>query len=203
MKYMRNIYLLGSKLSSTTFQAKPVVINDDSSSNLALDGHRLLRGQFDDLSFPIYFVQEGGKKLRDILDTGWVGLFLVSCRIKSALIKSELTGFSFFDITLLDKKNEEISGYHGLTVTGRSGPIDYSKSPLINKSMVPNGPFSKCFKGLYIDQESWDGCDIFLSENYLGVLVNQSVKGILDDNTFSNIRYTHISEIETSEIAVN
>ena len=46
------------------------------------------------------------------------------------------TGWKIYPIKLYDKKDNEVLGYHGLSVTGKCASIDYSKSEIIEKRYV-------------------------------------------------------------------
>ena len=63
------------------------------------------------------------------------------------------SGWKTYPITLLDKANNEIKGYNGFSVTGSCGPIDYSKSKIVEKRRVTIGPISKYYVGLPIGLE--------------------------------------------------
>ena len=95
-----------SKLRATTFQAEPIglKINEDGIS----DCQNLIKGNYSGISFPVIFRQENGENLTDILDTGSVGLFLISDRLKICLEENKLSGWKIFPIKLFDKKGVEI-----------------------------------------------------------------------------------------------
>ncbi|HRD54959.1 MAG TPA: hypothetical protein PLC42_01035, partial [Parachlamydiaceae bacterium] len=105
-----------SKYVSSTFMA----CYDDKINEL-----NLIKGDYIDVNFPIIFKHEEGKKLTDILDTGYVGLFLISDKLKVFLEKNQLTGWKTFPIKIYDKKKIEISGYHGFSIIGRCKSIYY------------------------------------------------------------------------------
>src|SRR5271157_2883924 len=118
--------------SSAAVQAHPI--------GQKIDDLKLAKGVYDGVDFPISFKQEYGKKLYDILYTGYATFYLISERMREILDENNLTGWKVFPIKLLDKKNNEIVGYHGFSVTGHCGPISYAKSKIIKKRYVPNGP---------------------------------------------------------------
>ena len=82
--YIKDFFRLGSKLASTTFQARPLGLR---SYNAAIgevsDKIKLIEGDYNSTSLPVTFKQEDGKELRDVLDTGWAGLYLISDRMQS------------------------------------------------------------------------------------------------------------------------
>lgn len=188
---IKDFYSFGSKLVSSTVQVHESVLNRDKKNNL-------IHGDYDDITFPVVFKQEYGNKLQDILDTGWASLYLISDKMKAVLEENALTGWKTFAVKVLDKKGQEIQeGYHGLSITGRCGKIDYNKSEIIEKLLVPNGPLVKYYKGLHIGWDEWDGTDFFLSEKTLWTIITKTAAEALKKNRLTNIRLENLAEIET------
>ncbi|MCL2072651.1 MAG: hypothetical protein FWH18_01920 [Marinilabiliaceae bacterium] len=203
---IKDFFRFGSKLVSSTFQAHPVGLKEfhpiDPNRRYSYDEHRLIRGDYYNIFFPVKFKQEFGKNLQDILDTGWAGLYLISDKMKLILEDNKLTGWKTFDVKVLDKSKQEIQGYHGFSVTGRCGNIDYSKSEIIEKRRVPNGPLCKFYKGLHVGLDKWDGSDFFLPEQYLGTIITSKVSEILKKNKLTNIRLINLADIEIDDFTV-
>lgn len=195
--YKGNFYSLSSKLSSSTIQAHPTNLGTKEDESGLFDQHKLIKGVFDGISFPVKFKQLYGNRLDDILDTGWPGLFLISDKMKTILNENNLTGWKTFPVQILDKQNNKILGYNGLSIIGRCGQIDFSKSEIIEKRHVPNGPLVKFYKGFHIDLENWNNTDLFLSEKNFGTIITQRTAELLKSNKLSNIRCKNIAEIET------
>lgn len=193
----KEFYRIDSKLSSSTFQAHSIGLDKVLfSDNLAAEWHLIL-GDYSGISFPVVFKQEYGKKLQDILDTGWPSLYLISDKMKAVLEENALTGWKTFAVKVLDKQGQAIQGYHGLSITGRCGKIDYNKSEIIEKRLVPTGPLVKYYKGLHIGLDEWDGTDFFLPEKYFGIMTTQAAAEALKKNKLTNIRLENLAEIET------
>ena len=186
---IKDFYSFGSKLVSSTVQVHENVLNSDKANNL-------IRGKYDGISFPVVFKQEYGNKLHDILDTGWASLYLISDKMKAALEENDLTGWKVFVVKVLDKQDREINGYHGLSITGRCGKINYNKSEIVEKRLVPNGPLVKYYKGLHIGLEEWDGTDFFLPEKTLWIIVTKTAAEALIKNKLTNIKFENLPEIE-------
>ena len=66
MKTIKNFYDFGSKFLTTTFQAHPINLKTLNFME------NLLKGEYDEIDFPVIFKQDSGKKntILDILDTG-------------------------------------------------------------------------------------------------------------------------------------
>ena len=160
-------FIFGSKLQGSTFHAPPVDLDTIPSSNKLTPDLRLMTGDYDQIQFPILYKQTEGKILRDFLDTGYPGLYLISDRLKNILQETKLTGWKTYPIILLDKKGQRVDGYHGFSILGRCGPIDYSKCEIVEKRVVPeleSAPIEKFYIGLYVGLDKWDGSDFFLPE---------------------------------------
>lgn len=192
---IEDFFNFGDGCFSSTFQAGAVNVgrNKDGVS----DHHGLIRGEYEGIHFPIIFKQEYGKKLLDVLGTGWANLYLISDRMKDVLEENKLTGWKTFPITVYDKKKNEILGYHGFSVTGRCGPIDDTKAKIIDKQLIVNGPILKAYKGLYVGLDKWDSSDFFIPENSRSFIINKKTAEILRDKKMTNIQLTNLSEIES------
>jgi hypothetical protein len=188
---IENFSTFHSKLFSTTFQAPPIDLK-------RTDYNKLRTGQYDDILFPVQFKQESGKKMCDVLDTGSASFYLISDLMKKILEENNLTGWTTYRIKLYDKHNNELLGYCGFSVLGKCGPINYSKSPIIEKRLVPNGPICKFYKGLYIDLDTWDGSDFFIPENRRGIIVTKKAADILRKSKLSNVLLRNLSDFESS-----
>ncbi len=183
---MKDFFDFSSTLVSTTLLAR---LTDPN-----IDRLKLIKGDYQGIDFPITFKQEDGNKLRDILDTGYPSLYLISERMKQLLEEHQLTGWKVFPILLYDKKGKEIAGYHGFSITGQSGPISYKKSEIIERRHVPDGPFYTYYKGVTID--NWDGSDFFTPKRTYETCVTRKAADILKANKISNLRLKNFTESE-------
>ena len=188
-----NFFNFCSKLVSNTFQTSPSGLKKDSRG--ISEQLNLVKGKFEGIHFPVLFKQESGKKMTDILDVGFVGPYLISDRMKLILERHNLTGWKTFPIRLYDKKSIEIFGYHGFSLMGHCAPIDYKKSTIIEKRLVPTGPMCKFYKGVFIDE--WDGTDFFSPENTYDLFVTKRAADVLKENKITNLWLTNLSEYET------
>lgn len=199
---IEKFYSFDSKLSSTSIQVYAIGLSAKMDGNRLFDQHRLIQGIYDNINFPLIFKQKYGKKSGDILDTGWPGLFLISGLLKSVLEDNSITGWKTYDIRVLDKQGHEINNYYGLSITGRCGPIDYSKSEIIEKRLVPHGPLCKYYKGLPVGLDKWDGSDFFLPEKNFGTIITDKAAKVLKKRKLTNISLENLAEIETPDFAV-
>jgi hypothetical protein len=192
---IKDFFDFSSKYVSSTFQAAAIGLRIDKD----VDEHwNLIKGEYTGINFPVIFKQEEGKKLTDILDTGWAGFFLISNRLKILLEGNGLTGWKTYPIRLYDKKENEISDYHGFSVIGRCGPINYENAEIIEKRRVPTGPICKFYKGLYIGLDQWDGTDFFVPDRTYGTIITKRAATVLNKNKITNVRLENLADIETS-----
>ena len=192
---IKDFYFFGSKLLSTTFQASP--------ENISLDENSLILGIFDNIDFPVIFRQEYGKKITDMLDTGFVSLFLISDKMLRVLEENKITGWETYPVKVYDKKGNEVEGYHGFSITGRSGPVNYDNSEIIKKQLAPKGPPSKYYKGLYFGYEEWDGSDFFITKGSFHIIVTKKVVQAVKKAQLTNIRFECLKDFETLGILVD
>jgi hypothetical protein len=194
---IKDFYRFGSKYVSSTIQAEPIM-----EESHGFDKVKLIEGDYAGISFPLPFKQAYGKKLQDILDTGYAALYLISDRMKSVLEDEGLTGWKTYPVQVFDKHDMEISGYHGFSIIGRCGERDESKSEIIMKQFVPNGPIVKYYKGLYVGLDTWDGSDFFLEEKTIGAIVTRKAADVLKKSKLTNIKLANLADIEISAYTV-
>ena len=198
MLEINDFFEFSTNLSSSTLQAHIVESESAHMSEPHLD-RRLLTGSYERVSFPVRFKQYSGKKLHDVIETGTAILYLISDKMKFLLEKHSLTGWKSFEIILLDNKKNRILGYHGLSIVGRCGPVDYNKCEIIEKRLSQIGPISKYYKGLYVGLDEWDGSDFFLPKGSFGTIVTRRAADLLGRNKLTNIRLTSLKDVEFSE----
>ena len=161
-----------------------------------MDHWNLIKGRYAEINFPVIFKQKYGKTLTDILDTGWPNLFLISDKMKAILEENKLTGWATFSIKLYDKAGNEIFGYHGFSITGQCGQVNYEKSEIIEKRKVPTGPTCQYYKGLSIDQ--LDGADFFTPDKTCQIFITKRAADVLKKNKITNMRLENLAEKETA-----
>jgi len=199
---IKNFYDFGEKLFGATLHASPVNLTYQKDESGFDEVIKLLMGNYNGINFPVVFKQAYGKRLDDVIRTGHAVLLLISDKMKAVLEDNNLTGWQTFEVKVLDKKGQEIQGYHGLSITGRCGKIDFNKSEVIEKRLVPEGPLGKYYKGLYVGLDKWDGSDFFLPENYFGAIVTKKAADILKKTKLTNIRLENLADIETPDFAL-
>ena len=60
------------------------------------------------------------KKINNIIETRWIGCFLISEHLKQIFESNGLTGWKTYDVTIHKKNGEILPGFYGFSVTGRN-----------------------------------------------------------------------------------
>lgn len=151
---------------------------------------RLTTGDYSKMEFPIEGHQVSGRYWRDLLGTGYVGLFLISDRLKNILIENHFTGWQSFPVFLRDSHSQPVDGFSGLSVVGRSGPTRVNESDRI----ITSDKWDDGYNGYAIDD--WDGSDIFLPQDrLLQIHVTERVYKTLNAEKITNIHCEDISTV--------
>ncbi len=198
---IKNFFRLSSKLLASTFQVRPIA-STHKGSNASIDGYKLICANYEGITFPIVFKHESGNKLTDMLDTGWAGLYLISDKMKNILSENNFTGWKTFPVEIIDKNENIIFGYSGLSITGRCGSIDYSQCETIEKRLAPLAPVTKYYKGLYVGLDKWDNSDFFLPEKYYGTIMTERAAEIIRKNKLANVELKNLADIEIPDFAL-
>lgn len=197
-------FSFGTKLSP--FSVRVSFAGWDSPGDVkpnASSPQKLLTGEYGSTRFPVKFEQRSGKTFGDVLDTRSAILFLISERLKLVLEEERLSGWKAFEIAISDKTGNDIVGYHGLSIIGRSGAIELAGSEVIQKRLVPDGPLSTYYKGFSVHPDQWDGSDFFLPRSGYRILMSQRAAHVLERSNVTNLELRNLSEIEIDEYTVN
>lgn len=190
---MNNFYYFDSPYLSSSFCVAAIGLEHDNGD---YDQDKLIESKYEGINFPVVFKQTGGKKFTDILNTGWVSMFLISDNLEKLLKDNLITGWRTYPIILKDKKENQIEGYHGFSITGVSGGISYANSKIIETRYVPEGPIIRKYIGADIDLSKWNGGDFFIPEGTKGIVITKKVAELLEKNKISNLYLENIAESE-------
>ena len=155
------------------------------------ENNRLIYGELRPLA-PISYRFVTGQTPKDLVGTGYPGRFLLAERVFNALRCERCTGWSTYPVRLLGADGLEISGYQGLAITGRCGHPDNSRRQVIE--VLPFGKFARV-RGLYLDEKTWDGTDVFFLQGSYHICVTDAARRAIMALPPSNIRFTALDEI--------
>jgi hypothetical protein len=185
---MTKIYSFSTDARASNFAAFPQCLDLKKIEDLT-------RGNYNNISFPVFFKQGmGKKKLTDILDTGHPSFYLISDRLKKILEDNDIKGWKTYPIFLLENDNQEIQGYHGLSIIGTCDPEDYSQSEIIEKQFIANGPFYKYYKGFKVTPH--EDFDFFIPPFTVGFCISEKLAQLLKKHKITNLSLEDIEEYE-------
>ena len=136
---------------------------------------------------------------RQVMDVLWTGSlwFCVSSRVIELLSEHGITGWSTFPVEVYDHQGEPLPGYHGFAITGPTCRRDKSRSQIVAKPPpVPQGEGFDVYRGLYFDENQWDGSDFFWVDRSGGRVVTERVYRLFKRNKISNVRFVPLPEVE-------
>ncbi len=147
------------------------------------------------LKNPIQFDASQGLKATDFLWTQLVTPVCVAERVIRILKENEISGWSTYPVEVFDQEGKPQPNFHGLAVIGAVCEADYSRSAVVTKPPpAPRGRSYDVYKGLYFDENQWDGSDLFWVGG-VRVVVDK-VKRIFEQNKVENVRITPLAERE-------
>lgn len=153
---------------------------------------KLIWGNYKDVQFPVIYHElkggSSGKRMRDILDTRYHALYLISGRFKSVLEKSGITGWKSYPIALFDKKGYPVDGYNGFSITGKAGKMqEFDQIPT-------ECGYSADADGYYFDIETWDGSDLFNTEGTRHIIASERFIKVLVENKITACDYCRLTD---------
>lgn len=194
IKLMKDFYTFHSCGYGTTFAAFPEYADQLISRNERAITYlsKLIFGDYKDVQLPVIYHEikggSSGKKMRDILDTRYMALYLISDRFKNILEESGITGWESYPITLFDKKGNPVEGYNGFSITGRAGKMQKFDQPQLEYG------YSADADGYYFDVETWDGSDLFNTEGTRHIIATERFIRVLVENKITACDYCRLTD---------
>lgn len=136
----------------------------------------------------IIMSQIQGTKFVDVVSTGDT-LNIYSNTMFEVFEKNSFTGWGKILVVVVLRNGQRIYQYSFLTVTGKCGSLDESKTQ-IEDVPISNSPSAKPLivkRGLFFDEDTWDGSDIFNPEGTFFILVTEKVRDALIQHKFTNM----------------
>ena len=157
-------------------------------------------------SYPITIPHAmGGKIPGDIIWTTYPPISpIVSDKVIRILNNEGFTGWSTYPVNVYYKSGEIVPGYQGLSITGRCGQIDWSKSRKEPRPpRVPKGKPFEVYIGMFFEPSTWEGSEIFCPEGRSTIFVLEHVMKSLKKNKVKNLLFHKSSEYERDDIVVD
>lgn len=122
-----------------------------------------------------------GRKAYEVVRLQDVFNFLISEKVKTALLDSELTGWKTYEID----SGKLLNGYTGFQCIGKCGIIEASKE-------------SEQFVGKCLDVDAWDGSDFFILETTMMIICTEKAKEVLEKFNIKNIELKNVMSYDWS-----
>jgi hypothetical protein len=193
---MIEFYKMTSLLSAKAFQAQ--IVQPQKGIEV-----KLTRGDYSNLDFPIIFKQAHGVDMQDLIDTGWPNLFLISERMRNFLEINQFSGWKVYDIKLIGKDKNDITGYSGFSITGRTGKVNFDASRIIQKQRNANAPLTTFFEGLFFDLKDWDKSDFFLPSNYNITIIPENVALAIMKLKLKNVAFSKLITLQIDDFTAH
>ena len=144
------------------------------------------------------FDQTEGLSWLDLVGTTLASVKLISERIFNAFVASGVTGWEGIPVDVRRADGHAVRGYYLFVVKGRSGPIDNARSVQVDRIRLVKGSqrLSKVWMGLFFDESTWDGSDVFAPGRSAFCFVTQKVKDILERENATNFSIRALVDIE-------
>lgn len=166
------------------------------NSEFATDPYKFMRGE-QEVQTPVLVNRSGGHKLYDVIHGSAVGVLLFHNRFFKALRAERVTGFDSLPASIM-VRDKTVDDYSFLVVKGRAYGIDDYKGEVIDKGpIVPGGASVVVKRGLYFDEGTWDGSDIFLLDETLFIIVTEKVMNIIKNLAITNLTCTDTEMVES------
>jgi hypothetical protein len=120
--------------------------------------------------------------------------------VVEALVKGKLTGWEVIPAELMRSETAGSVPYCVLVATGRCGKIDNSRSVQMHKRVIGNPKGGTVWRGLYFDESTWDGSDLFCPQGAAFFFVTNRFKEVLEAIPVGNIQLQALSDIERASL---
>lgn len=138
--------------------------------------------------------RESGRHAQDFMATTFGEIVVVSEHVVQTLRDIRATGWSTYPVTLRVSKLDTLPGYRGLSVTGHAGPIDRDASKLVSRPpAVAQGKVTYAEIGLFFDEKSWDGSDVFIPQGTTIICVVDRVRQAFEERNLTNVLFQPLS----------
>ncbi len=135
----------------------------------------------------------------EVVSTTHAALWVVADRVIEVLRSQGFSGWKSSPIEVFGKNSQAFAGYQALSVHGRCGRIDNSRSVKFDKQYPAR--VAPAWRGLYFDEQTWDGSHLFIA---LGrgaqILVVDDVKRALENAKVKRLLFTPLDEYERSDV---
>jgi hypothetical protein len=162
---------------------------------LRLDSLELFQGEVIPSS-PVQYRQHLGSAVADLMLGADPMLLIISDKMVQTFQEIRATGWTTYPVVCRTRGGEVVSSRWGLSVIGRCGPPLWKRSGRFQRRLAPGAPPAPYLRGLYFDDGSWDGTDIFSPAGTGFVIVVERVYRALRAAKVRNFKFKRLSEFE-------
>jgi len=130
-----------------------------------------------------------------LLGTQVASIQTFSNRVLNAFSAAGVTGWKAAPAIVTNSLGQPVPNYGLLIVTGRSGPIDNSRSVQADWLIHGKTTAKKAWKGLYFEDGTWDGSDLFAPLGSAFFFATSKVKDVLEREKATNVDLEPLSEV--------
>lgn len=141
----------------------------------------------------------GGRVPSDFVGTTLATPVIISQRVRDLLESEGFTGWVTHPCRVFGRDGEPYD-HHLLGITGRCGPMNYSRSEVFTK-LLPGGP-TTYLRGEYFDESTWDGSDFVLAGKTVTKIITERVRGAFIKHKLRNITMPRLTEVEFGALEV-
>lgn len=126
-------------------------------------------------------------------------IIVISQRLIDILIANRLTGWSTYAVDCTDRSGQRLGKeqYYGLAITGRAGRQDVARGAVVDKPpIVPGGAPYQVLRGLFFQNDAWDGSDFCVVDETTITVVTERVVGVFREQKIRNVVFTPLSTYE-------
>ncbi len=183
---------LSDPMATEPFRLRSRLSGDGKAGGINLD---MLSHGKSQIQEPVQFDAAQGLKATDFLWTQLVTPVCVSEKVVRILKESGISGWSVYPVEVFDHEGKSHANYHGLAIAGAACEADYNRSTVIAKPPpTPRGRSYDVYRGLFFDEDKWDGSDMFWVGGVRVVV--KKVKEVFEQSGIKNVCFTPLIERE-------
>ena len=182
-----HFFVLSPAFQASAIHVRPIDFSENPFS-IARAEHRI--------DAPLGFEISSGTSEVDLVASEDPPLCLFSSEMKLLLQRHDLTGWGTFPIKLVSRTLNLTRHYEGFTVSGRCGKVQNHRSTKVTCLPPPGGRSYQAYKGLFFEEMSWDGTDIFMPEDVSYIIVSARTQAIFVEKRLSNLDFIRLPDFE-------
>jgi hypothetical protein len=136
-----------------------------------------------------------GGQATDFLWSSWIFIVCISKSLTDMLQEAQITGWTTYPVEIYGRNRELLPTYHGLAITGGACRRDRSRSTIETRQVTPEGEPFQVYKGLFFQEEDWDGSDFFTIKG-CGIVVTEKVYQAFRKHKVTNAKLLPLTEVE-------